>query len=151
MKKLLLCMAVVFAFAITSAAQAAQETSPPQSSNPAPSTRSSSGNQETKAASSTGTRTTTGCIEKSDDLFVLKSGRYRQGVKVTGSDDLAPHVGHTVRLTGTWTVPGQEFAESRLDMVSDSCKIGTGSTSSPDKKKGSSSGAAGGSTPPPGF
>ncbi|HKD91842.1 MAG TPA: hypothetical protein VKB56_08060 [Terriglobales bacterium] len=147
MKKLLLCMAVVFAFAITSAAQ---ETNP-QTSNPAPSTRSSSGNKETKAASSTGTRTTTGCIEKSDDLFMLKSGRYRQGVKVTGSDDLAPHVGHTVRLTGTWTVPGQEFAESRIEMVSDSCKLGTGSTSSTEKKKGSSSGTAGGSTPPPGF
>ena len=151
MKKLLLCMAVVLAFAITSAAQATN----PQGSNPAPSTRSSSGNQETKAASSTGTRTTTGCIEKSDDLFVMKSGRYRQGVKVTGSDDLAPHVGHTVRLTGTWTVPGQEFAESRIDMVSDSCKIGTGSgtgsPSSTEKKKGSSSGAAGGATPPPGF
>jgi hypothetical protein len=80
---------------------------------------------------------------------MLKSGRYRQGVKVTGSDDLAPHVGHTVRLTGTWTVPDQEFAESRIEMVSDSCKLGTGTTSSTEKKKGSSSGTA--ATPPPGF
>ena len=141
MKKLVVCMAVVFAFALTSAAQ---DTNPQSSS----STTTSQTTTKTKSSSSMKGKTATGCIEKSDDGYVLKNGRYKNGVKVTGSDDLAPHVGHTVKLTGSWAAPGQEFNETKLDMVSDTCKMGgmsMSSTGKSGKKKGSS---AAGSTPP---
>jgi hypothetical protein len=138
MKKLMLCLVVVFAFAFTAAAQ---DTGASQSA-----THSSK-----KSMSSSGSRTTTGCIEKSGDSYMLKNGRYKNGVKVTGSDDLSAHVGHTVKLTGSWTTPGQEFSETKVDMVSDTCKMGGNSMSATGtksgKKKGASSSSAG-STPP---
>jgi hypothetical protein len=160
MKKLLVCVAVVFAFALTVVAQdtgAGQSASGTKSTKTTKSTKSSSGS----SMASGGSRTTTGCIDKSGDGYMLKNGRYKSGVKVTGSDDLGPHVGHTVKLTGNWTTPGKEFSETKVGMVSDTCKMNasskgsgasmssnstTGSTKS-GKKKGASSGAAG-STPP---
>src|SRR5438270_5109391 len=137
MKRFLLCMAVVFAFAFTSAAQDTN----PQSSNSGSGTQSSSsaktkkssktGSMSSKSGSSaSGSRTTTGFIDKSADGYTLKNGRYKNGVKVTGSDDLAPHVGHTVKLTGNWTTPSKEFAETKVDMVSASCKMGGSKTAS---------------------
>jgi hypothetical protein len=147
MKKLLLCIAVVLAFAITSAAQDTN----PQSSN-TPTSSQASGSKKGTKASSSGSKSLTGCVEKGDNGYVVKNGRYKTGVKVSGSDDLAPHDGHTVKLTGSWTTPGQEFNETKLAMVSDTCKMGgkssTSSTGKTGKKKGSGSGSAAGSTPP---
>lgn len=137
MKKFLVCMAVLFAFAITAAAQ---DTGASQSSMA----------KSKKSSMSSGSKSTTGCIEKSGDGYVLKNSKNKEGVKVTGSDDLAPHVGHTVKLTGSWTTPGQEFAETKLDMVSDTCKMGGGKAmSSTGKKKGAAAGSS--ATPPPSF
>lgn len=93
-----------------------------------------------------GGKTLTGCVSKSDD------GSYMvHGAKVTGSDDLAPHVGHTVKLTGTWTTPKKEFSETKLDMVSETCKGGKSmsSTGMEAGKKGKKSGGAAATTPPP--
>lgn len=48
-----------------------------------------------------------GCIAKSADGngFMLTNGRYKEGVAVKSSEDLGAHVGHQVRLTGTWEKP----------------------------------------------
>lgn len=137
MKKLLFCIAVVLAFGITAAAQ---DTSGAQSATDTGKQAKSSTTKPDKTSTSTKSSTTTGCIEKSGDSYVLKNGRYRSGVKVTGSEDFGPHVGHTVKLTGAWTTPGQEFAATKLDMVSDTCNMG-------GAKKGASSTPT--STPPP--
>lgn len=135
MKKFLVCMAVLFAFAITAAAQ---------------DTGAQSGTKSSKKSSMSGGHAITGCVEKSGDGYVLKDSHHKNGVKVTGSDDLAPHVGHTVKLTGSWTTPGQEYAETKLDMVSDTCKMGGGKamSSTGGKKKGAGASSA---TPPPSF
>ena len=128
MKKLMLCIAVVFAFAVMAVAQDAGA-------------QSGSG-ASAKSGSSSG-KTLTGCVSKGDD------GSYMvRGAKVTGSDDLAPHVGHTVKLTGTWTTPRKEFSETKLDMVSDTCKGGAGMSASGTGHKGKKSGGAT-ATPPP--
>ena len=143
MRKFLLCIAVVFAFGMMAAAQ---------------DTGAQSGGAmdhgkmkgHKMAGDSGAARTTTGCIEKSGDGYMLKNGRYKEGVKVTGSDDLGPHAGHSVKLTGSWTTPGKEFAETKLDMVAASCKSAAGSSMSSggEASGGKKKGAAAGSTPP---
>src|SRR5437868_1716240 len=137
MRKALLCIAVLLAFGLTAVAQDTGTSG--QSSTTTTTTKKS-----TRTAASKG-NTITGCIEKSGDNYMIKNGRYKNGVKVTGSDDLSPHVGHTVKLTGTWAsaaastgetkgggmkMSNREFNETKVDMVSETCKMGAGKAAS---------------------
>ena len=148
MRKALLCMAVLLAFGLTAVAQDTGTSG--QSSTQTPTTK-----KATRGAAKG--NTITGCIEKSDDTYMIKNGRYKNGVKVTGSDDLAPHVGHTVKLTGTWAsasaaagstgetkgggakMANREFNETKLDMVSETCTMGAGKAGMAKKSKKSTS------------
>ncbi len=71
----------------------------------------------------------TGCIAAGDKegTYKLTNGRYKNGVPVTSSDDLKPHVGSTVKLSGTWdnTATPKSFKADKLDMISDSCESAT--------------------------
>lgn len=66
----------------------------------------------TKGQSSNGeNKTLTGCLSGPNDegAYVLKTGR--KSVEVGGTDDLKAHVGHQVKLSGTWARSGSEIGE----------------------------------------
>ncbi len=88
--------------------------------------------------------TMTGCLSgpDADGDFLLKNGNHRKGVEVTG--DLKGHVGHKVKLTGTWVTESAEaeakeakgekgekgeeagekqFKVSKVDMIADTCTV----------------------------
>lgn len=82
----------------------------------------------------------TGCLAKdaSGNGFMLTNGRHKKGVEVKSSEDLTAHVGHEVKLMGTWEKPtsgeaggagpkGHEmrtFNASKIDHVADTCPAG---------------------------
>jgi hypothetical protein len=44
--------------------------------------------------------TMTGCVAEKDGNYVLKNKKHPDGVELMSSDDLKPHVGHKVSVTG---------------------------------------------------
>ena len=110
------------------------------------------------SAKSTGkTSTVTGCISKDKNPagnYTLTNGRYKNGVDVTGSDDLSAHAGHKVQLTGSWTTPGKSFQETKIKHIAETCTTSgstsassasgsdTGATSSAGKKSKKSKGSS---------
>jgi hypothetical protein len=164
MRKILAVLTVVFAFTFLSAAQ----------------TGGASGQAATDehaAHKKGGGATLTGCLSGPNDegAYELKSGK--RAVEVGGLDDLSKHVGHEVRLHGSWAKSGSEIGEkeneaaekkegkegkegkeekgerhfkvSSIDHISDTCKAGA-ATGEHHHKKGSasSSGTSQPSTPP---
>jgi hypothetical protein len=108
----------------------------------------------TKAAKES---TMTGCLSgpNGDGEYLLKNGNHRKGTEVVG-DDLKGHVGHKVKLTGTWVKESSEaemkeakgekgekgekhesemqFKVSKVDMIAETCAV-PGGTKSKAKSK----------------
>lgn len=102
----------------------------------------------------------TGCLNAGNEqgAYTLVNHRYKTGVMVGGNDELPKHVGHEVKLTGTWAsakdigedigkAPQQgkqmesklkHFKVDSIQHISDTCKIKPGGT-----KKGATSGSSG--------
>lgn len=164
MKRVFLLMVAVALFCFTAAAQTSDTStkSHKKSSNSAASTSDTSGGSahSAKKGGAAKGNTVTGCVGGSAGSYTLTNGRHKNGVGVSGSDDLAPHVGHTVKLTGSWSDDKKTFNETKVDMVSETCTMGakkgaakgaasettTTASSSTTTKKSSKKGAA--STPP---
>jgi hypothetical protein len=54
-----------------------------------------------KKSNSAGNQMTmTGCVAEKDDKYMLKDKKHPDGVELMSSDDLKPHIGHKVRVTG---------------------------------------------------
>lgn len=184
MKKLILLLALCVGFSLSAVAQYGSSSSSGGSSPSA--SQGSSGSSSTDQATTTTKskkksnkeagpegagmkeHTVTGCLSgpNADGAYVLTNGRYKKGLEVGGSDELKNHVGHEVKLTGTWasasevgekegeTAAKGEKSESKqkhmkvskIDHVSETCtsaKAGKSKGGS-KKEKGSSST----STPP---
>ena len=88
---------------------------------------------DTSAKSSGKSSTVTGCIsheKAANGDYTLTNGRYKNGVDVSGSDDLGKHAGHKVQLTGSWSDPGKAFQETKIKHISETCNVaGTNSAS----------------------
>ncbi|HEV2022507.1 MAG TPA: hypothetical protein VGQ94_08250, partial [Terriglobales bacterium] len=54
--------------------------------------------------------TMTGCLSgpNADGEYLVKNGNHRSGMEVVGMNDLKTHVGHKVKLTGTWVKESPE-------------------------------------------
>ena len=108
---------------------------PQTSPTPAPD-MSSSGNQS-KASEAKGEKKLKGCIQSEGGKYILQD-KHGKDVALSGSQDFASHVGHTVTVHGTFAngsdasasatsnsgMPasgGQQFVVSKLDLVSESC------------------------------
>lgn len=63
----------------------------------------------------------TGCIASSGSGYTLTNGRHKEGVAVTSSEDLKPHVGHQVRMKGTWSEDKKSYKAESVAMVSETC------------------------------
>lgn len=114
MKKLILLLAAWLAFSLTGLAQSSTDTgaaaqgSTGASSSDQGATTTKSKKKSSKEAGTEGAsakeHSVTGCLSgpDADGAYVLTNGRYKKGLEVGGNDELKSHVGHEVKLTGTW-------------------------------------------------
>jgi len=89
-----------------------------------------------------------GCIASQGDKYVLQDKNGKE-VALSGSQDLASHVGHTVTVHGTYAngsdastgassatanggTSGGQFLVSKVDMVSETCTMAKGNNSTKD-------------------
>ncbi len=150
MKKVFAIFTMAFAFTLLSAAQAGSASGGAQAS---------AGDQATQKKASpkkgaAGSATLTGCLSGPNDegVYELKSGK--KDVEVGGLDDLSKHVGHKVRLHGSWTKNGSDIGEKEsseskgkeekgerhfkvasIDHVSDTCPAGAAEKGEHHKKE----------------
>lgn len=164
MKRALLCLMAMFVFSSMSFAQTPSSTS--TDTKPA----HKSGMKGMKHGMK-GEKTLTGCVsqEAGSNEFMLKSGAKRN-IELESAEDLKAHVGHTVKVKGTWDMEGDKsemaggadamghkdmdkkegmehkgmkehhFKVSSLEMVSDSCKMGATKAKARSKKPSPSTG-----------
>ncbi len=144
MKKLALLVALVLAFSLSVLAQgtSATGTQESQTTTTTKTKKAKKGTAATEGETAGATKGAkehqlTGCLAKdpSGSGFMLTNGHYKKGVEVKSSEDLSAHVGHEVKLTGTWEKPtagaeggagakGTEmrtFNASALKHISDTC------------------------------
>jgi len=134
MKKLLLLATAALALSCMTLAQDQSSTTT--------TTKKSHKTATDTSATSAKSSTISGCISKDKDSsgnYTIANGRYKDGVDVTGNDDLSKHAGHKVQLTGTWTTPKKSFQETTIKHVADTCavagaKTDTAATTSKGKK-----------------
>jgi hypothetical protein len=76
------------------------------------SAQTSTGEKTTKSAHSK-SGTITGCLSGPNDegAYMLKNSA-GHSIEVGGSDELKAHVGHEVKLSGTWAKSGSEIGEN---------------------------------------
>lgn len=140
-----------------SSSQTTPSTSPSTAPSSAPDmgTRSASGKQTTgtEAKEAKGEKKLKGCIESQGGQYVLKEKSGKE-IPLTGSADFASHVGHTVTVHGTMekgvassmgtsgseksaagtmgssASSSEQLSVSKIDHVSDTCKLEKGNKSS---------------------
>lgn len=143
MRRVLVLLALLGAFALTAAAQTAE-------------TPKSTGTK-TKAATEAKEAHVTGCISaqpNADGVYTLTNRRYKKGLEVGPSDTVKEHAGHEVELTGKWasakgigekeasgakeTKGEHHFEATNVKMISETCSAPASAAKSKTKKpKGS--------------
>lgn len=154
---MLLALVMLFTFAMASA----QDTSTGGTSAPAnvgqaqPAQPPANAHHHGAAASAKET-TLTGCLNgpNAENAYVLTTAKSKKGVEVgmPGSDELSKHVGHKVKLTGTWAKSGEQIGENekteneakeknehaekhfqvtKIDHLADSCTMGGSANKGP--------------------
>ena len=158
MRRILAIFTIVFAFTLLSAAQTGGASG---------SSGGQAGTDEHAAhKKGGGAATLTGCLSGPNDegVYDLKSGK--RTVEVGGLEDLSKHVGHEVKLHGSWAKSGSEIGEKEaaggseskegkegkgekgerhfkvasIDHISDTCKAAAGAGAKSKKGSGESSG-----------
>lgn len=162
MKRLVMLLAFCVAFSLTGMAQYGSSSSQGTSASSDQGTTTKK-SKKTSGETSTKEHTVTGCLSGPNDegAYLLTNGRYKKGLEVGGTDELKSHVGHEVKLTGTWASASdigekegtseakgekseakeKHFKVSKIEHLSDSCK-----TAKAGKTKKEKSGST--STPP---
>ncbi len=143
MKKLVLLLAVVVAFSFTALAQ--NQTNTTQTT-----TQTTTKTKKKSAAKTAKQNTIKGCLAagKEPDTWTLTKGK--RSYEVTGMD-LSQHVGHEVKLSGTWEnekpagekTAGKELKVANVEHISDTCTTTTAAKAPKAKKSKKAS--------PPGF
>jgi len=153
MKKLSILLALCVAFSLAAVAQSESSSGSSQGSTGASSSDQTTTTKTTKKSKKSSTsemgaakeHTVTGCLSGPNDegVYVLKNGRYKKGLEVGGNDELKNHVGHKVKLTGTWASEADMGAQestseakeskseakekhmkvSKIDHIADTCKM----------------------------
>jgi hypothetical protein len=120
MKKLLFILAAVLCLSCVAFAQAGDAKKPAKS------------DAKTEAPK---TAQLTGCLASSGSGYTLTNGRHKDAVTVTSSEDLKPHVGHQVRMKGTWSEDKKSYKAESVAMVSDTCPAPKPTAAKSSKKK----------------
>jgi hypothetical protein len=160
MSKWILGLVLVLAFALSTLAQTGSSSTSSDTSMGQSGTQDQTGTTHKKSKTQTGdssmgsdtsggkATSVTGCLNGSAGNYTLTNEHYKNGIAVTAASgvDLAPHVGHTVRLTGTWekgsesvaaggTAASKTFNATSMKHISETCTSGKAAG-----KKGSKSG-----------
>lgn len=148
MRKLVLLLAAVVAMSLTGLAQTSSQgtSSGTATQSTTTTTQKQAKPAKGEAAASTKESQLTGCLAKdaSGSGFMLTNGHYKKGVEVKSSEDLSAHVGHEVKLMGTWEQPTageaggagtkgttmKTFNATKINHISDTCKTSGGATKS---------------------
>lgn len=155
-RSLLLCVALLFAIAMTAQDTNTAGTSAPANVGQAQPKPPAANARHHGAASSAQETTLTGCLNgpNAENAYVLTTARNKKGVEVgmPGSDELSKHVGHKVKLTGTWAKSGEQVGENekmeskageksehaekhfqvtKIDHLADSCTMGGNASKGP--------------------
>lgn len=113
MKKLIAVLTMLFAFTFLSAAQtgSAPGSTDQPSGGAKPGAQDQAAGEHTAHKKGAGGGALTGCLSgpNQEGAYELKSGS--KEVEVGGLDDLSKHVGHKVRLHGSWVKSGSEIGE----------------------------------------
>jgi hypothetical protein len=98
-------LVVVLMFAVAAWAYQGSYGSSTKASTPSKTSTASAGPKES---------TMTGCLSgpNAEGAYLLENRRHRKGMEVGSMDDLKGHVGHKVKLTGTWAKEGSEIGET---------------------------------------
>ena len=75
-----------------------------------------------------GDKIISGCLRSKNGKYMLE-GKNHKTIWLTGSEDFAPHVGHTVTIHGSFMSSteassagqGSDFQAKQIDMVADRC------------------------------
>jgi hypothetical protein len=146
MKKMLMTMALSLAFTCFGFAQGlgsgqtasgsnqAQAAGTPSSTTPSQSGSMSDQNSAMNSSNQMGEKTLKGCIESENGGYTLeqKSGKE---VTLAGSEDFSKHVGHEVKVHGTWSSASNSSASSTSSNPSSSA---SSSATSPSGSSASS-------------
>lgn len=169
MKRFVLLVTVLLAFAFSAVAQDTSATGSASGQTATKSSKSSkkkssdaaSADQAAGGAATSSnsgkSSTLTGCVSSSagsDGNYTLSNGRYKNGVSLTPTDKVKDHAGHQVSLKGSWSGDKKSFNVDSVKHISETCSTApgggtTGSKSSGTKggKKGSKAGSDSTSTP----
>ena len=146
MKKLAMLLVLCVGFSLSAVAQYGSSSGSSQGSTTSSSSDQTTTTTTTKKSKKTSAgemgaakeHTVTGCLSGPNDegVYILKNGRYKKGLEVGGNDELKNHVGHEVKLTGTWASEADMGAKesaseakekhmkvSKIDHIADTCKM----------------------------
>jgi len=147
MKRLLLMLGTCLAFTAMSMAQTSQQTSPNPtypSGTSSPTMQQDSQQGSMANSENKGEKKIKGCIRSENGKYVLESKHHKM-IALTGSEDFAPHVGHTVTVHGTF-LNGSNSASSGSMSGNTGTATGTSSTgTAPTSSAGASSAGGEGS------
>jgi uncharacterized protein YdeI (BOF family) len=122
-------MFAVAAWAYQGSAGTSTKASTPSKTSTASSTKSTT-KSEASAERAPKESTITGCLSGpiGEGYYELKNANNRIRMQVNAMDGLKAHVGHKVKLTGTWEeeipeVQERRFNVSKVDMIAETCTV----------------------------
>ncbi|HET7185397.1 MAG TPA: hypothetical protein VFI82_11980 [Terriglobales bacterium] len=146
MKKLIVLLAMVMAFTLTSVAQTSPSSSGQTDQTTSGKTKSKSDQGMSdmnmgKSGKAKKEATLTGCLNS--DASMLTNGKYKNGVKVGPADKVKEHAGHQVALKGQWSGTGADknFEVASVKHLSETCSAAKGGGTTGTTKKGKDTGA----------
>ncbi len=172
MKKVLVLLAVILAFAFMAMAQtsASAQSSSGDMGQSQQGTKTKSHMGKSHMGKANKESTLTGCLSKepnADGMYTLSNGRYKKGVEVGPTDKVKEHAGHQVALKGEWSTAAaagetagggmskekgeKHFEVASLKHISETCKEAPGGGTTGMTKKGAkdtSKGKSTGANPP---
>ena len=179
MKKLLLLLGLLAAFAFVAVAQDASQSGASGQTSTNMSKKKSSGDHSGMAmdqqGSSKGAKgsTLTGCLSSSaneEGMYTLSNTKMKKGVEVGPADKVKDHAGHQVSLTGKWATGAEagekegaekagakeekgerHFEVASVKHISDTCSEAPGGGTTGSKSKGKSKGTGETASTPKGF
>jgi hypothetical protein len=125
MKSVTFLASLVLASAMPLFAQAPASTTP----------QADSGMQDSSHMKSGKKMTMTGCISEKDGKYMLMTKKHPDGMELMTTEDLKPHVGHTVKVTGTMANGSDKMSMmsiqmTSMKMVSSTCSMNMGKSMS---------------------
>jgi uncharacterized protein YdeI (BOF family) len=126
-------LVVVLMFAVATWSYQASSGASTKASTPAKTSTASTTKSTAKSTASGASAkesTITGCLSGpiGEGYYELKNASNRIGMQVNAMEGLKAHVGHKVKLTGTWEeeipeVQERRFKVSKVDMIAATCTI----------------------------